>query len=81
MKYVVFPDSNMKGKIQLFRYFMVCIFNLVLNYLLLKVSVEKLHIYPILAQVLTIIIIIAFSYIAQRNFSFRISDSEEDITG
>ena len=30
-KYVVFSDSKMKGRIQLFRYFMVCLFNLVLN--------------------------------------------------
>ena len=30
-KYVVFSDSNMKGRIQLFRYFMICLFNLVLN--------------------------------------------------
>ena len=26
-KYVVFSDSKMKGRIQLFRYFMICLFN------------------------------------------------------
>ncbi len=70
-KYVVFSDSNMKGRIQLFRYFMVCMFNLMLNYLLLKVFVERLRIYPVAAQVLTICIVVVFSYLAQRNFSFK----------
>ena len=51
-KYVVFSDSAMKGRIQLFRYFMVCMFNLVLNYILLKILVERFNIYPVLAQVI-----------------------------
>lgn len=72
-KYVVFSDSNMKGRIQLFRYLMICLFNLALNYILLKIFVEKLHIYPVVAQVITICIVVVFSYIAQRNYSFKTS--------
>jgi putative flippase GtrA len=79
MKYVVFSDSKMKGRIQLFRYLMVYLFNLVLNYILLKVFVEVLHIYPVAAQILTIIIIVTFSYVAQRHFTFRIKNAEEDL--
>ncbi len=78
-KYVVFSDSNMKGRIQLFRYLMVCLFNLALNYLLLKIMVEKFNIYPVLAQVLTICIVVLFSYVAQRNYSFRILAGEEEV--
>jgi putative flippase GtrA len=81
MKYVVFSDSNMKGKVQLVRYFMLYLFNLVLNYLLLKVFVEVLHVYAVLAQVITTVILILFSYVAQRNFTFRIRDAEDEITG
>jgi putative flippase GtrA len=80
-KYVVFSDSNMKGRIQLFRYFMICMFNLALNYLLLKIFVEIFHVYPVLAQVFTIAIVVVFSYIAQRNFSFKASPEDEDIKG
>jgi len=79
-KYVVFSDSNMKGRIQLFRYFMICIFNLALNYLLLKIFVEKFHIYPVVAQVITTCIVVVFSYIAQRNFSFKAARADEDAT-
>jgi len=70
-KYVVFNDSKIKGKIQLFRYFMICMFNLMLNYILLKIFVEQFHIYPVLAQVLTTVIVVVFSYLAQRHFSFK----------
>ena len=79
-KFVVFSDSKMKGRIQLFRYLMICLFNLVLNYILLKLLVEKFSIYPVLAQVLTLCIVIVFSYIAQRNFSFKASVLDEEIT-
>ncbi len=77
-KYVVFSDSNMKGRIQLFRYGMICLFNLLLNYILLKIFVERLNIYPVVAQVLTICIVVLFSYVAQRNYSFRITAGEEE---
>jgi putative flippase GtrA len=73
MKYVVFSDSYMRGKVQLFRYFMIYLFNLALNYLLLKVLVESMHIYAVAAQVITTVIIIVFSYLAQRHFTFRTS--------
>ncbi len=75
-KYVVFSDSGMKGRVQLFRYFMICMFNLVLNYILLKIMVERFHIYPVMAQVITICLVIVFSYVAQRNYSFKVEETE-----
>jgi putative flippase GtrA len=72
-KFVVFSDSSLKGRVQLFRYLMVCLFNLLLNYLLLKLLVEHFLLYPVLSQVITVIIVVGFSYLAQRNFSFRAS--------
>jgi putative flippase GtrA len=80
-KYVVFSDSKMKGRIQLFRYFMICMFNLALNFILLKILVEQAHIYAVLAQVLTISVVILFSYLAQRHFSFKAGDAENETTG
>lgn len=72
-KYLVFNDSALRGRIQFFRYFMICLFNLGLNYILLKILVEYFHLYPVLAQVFTIIIVVIFSYLAQRHFSFRVN--------
>ncbi len=70
-KYVVFNDSKVKGWVQLFRYLMICLFNLALNYILLKILVEIFGIYPVLAQVLTSSVVIVVSYLAQRHFSFK----------
>jgi putative flippase GtrA len=50
---------------------MICLFNLVLNYLLLKTFVELLGWHAVIAQVITVLLVVAFSYIAQRNFSFQ----------
>jgi putative flippase GtrA len=72
-KFVVFSDSSLKGRVQLFRYLMVCLFNLLLNYLLLKLLVERFLLYPVLAQVITVVTVVGFSYLAQRNFSFKAS--------
>ncbi|MES1218546.1 MAG: GtrA family protein [Bacteroidota bacterium] len=80
MKYVVFNDSNMPGRIQLFRYFMIYLFNLALNYIILKVLVERVYVNAIVAQVITTVIIVLFSYIAQRYFTFKIGEDEQDIT-
>ncbi|WP_224014946.1 GtrA family protein [Ferruginibacter albus] len=70
-KYVVFVDSNLRGRVQLFRYFLSFIFNFCLNYVLLKMFVEYFHIKPVLSQVIATVIIIAVSYITQRHFTFR----------
>jgi putative flippase GtrA len=79
LRYLVFYDSNIKAIVQLFRYFVVCIFNLLLNYILLKILVEQFYIYPTIAQVLTMGVVIVLSYLAQRHFSFKTSEKEPEL--
>lgn len=71
-KYVVWTESNIKGGIQLFRYFLLVIANLFLNYILLKIFVEVFHIYPTVSKLLTIIIVVSFSYLTQKHFTFKV---------
>ncbi len=71
MKYVVFVDSNLKGRIQLFRYGLSFLFNLALNYFILKVFVEVFGWWPFLSQCITTGIIITISFLSQKYFSFR----------
>ena len=78
MKFVVFHDSNMKGRIQLFRYFVIFVASLIINYWLLKLLVEVLNVYAVLAQIITTVIIVLFSYFMQRNFSFRVSATQPE---
>lgn len=71
MKYVVFDDSKIKGRVQLFRYLLVCVFNLTVNFVLLKILVEVWGIYPVFAQIGTTVVVVLVSYLAQRHFSFK----------
>lgn len=75
-KYVVFSDSMLAGRVQLFRYLAVFLFNLMLNYILLKILVERIDVYPILAQIITTCVIILFSYLMQKYYTFRTQEKE-----
>jgi len=77
MKYVVFSASSLKGRVQLFRYLMLWLFCLLLNYLLLKVFVERLHMHAIPAQIVTIVIVVLFSYLSQKHYTFKSVSAEE----
>jgi len=72
-RYIVFVESNLRGRIQLFRYFLSFALNLLINVALLKLLVEVLHMHPLLGQVITIVLVIGISYFTQRHFTFRIS--------
>jgi putative flippase GtrA len=69
--FVVFPSSGMRRRVQLFRYFLVVLICIFLNYILLKLFVEKFGWYPTPSVVLIAILIITFSYFSQRHFSFK----------
>ena len=69
--FVVFDGSYLKKRIQLFRYFLVVLVCIILNYIFLKLFVERLEWYPTPSMIVTTAIIIVFSYLSQRNFSFK----------
>lgn len=77
-KYVVFITSNLRGRIQLFRYFLSVMSNLAVNFMLLKFLVEYLHWNAIFSQGATTCVIICLSYLSQKHFSFKenVQDSE-----
>lgn len=71
-KYLVFTQSNLKGRVQLFRYGSVVVTNIMLNYAFIKVMVEAFAFYPTIAKILTSVILAVFSYFSQKHFSFRV---------
>lgn len=71
-RYIVFTGSFLKGRIQLFRYFLSFTFNLIVNYGMLKLLVEVWGWDAVLSQVLTIMLVIAISYFTQRHFTFKV---------
>ena len=71
-KFVVFVDSNLKGRIQLFRYWLAYVVNLILSYFLLKVFIEYLHVNAMVAQLITTVVVIIISYLSQKHFTFKV---------
>ncbi|PST81572.1 phenylalanine 4-monooxygenase [Pedobacter yulinensis] len=71
-KYLVFTQSTLRGRQQLFRYATVVFINILLNYALIKLMVETLHFYPTIAKFTTTCLLTIFSYFSQKHFSFRV---------
>jgi putative flippase GtrA len=74
-KYVVFTESNLKGRVQLFRYAVLVASCIMLNYVFLKLFVEYCHFFPTPSKALTTAIVAVFSYISQRNFTFKVKEA------
>jgi putative flippase GtrA len=75
---IVFPGSTLRGRIQLFRYFMMVLICIGLNYTFIKLFVEKCHLDAKMAKVLTTFIVVAFSFVTQKNFTFKVESPEEE---
>jgi putative flippase GtrA len=75
-KYIVFSESNLRGRIQLFRYFMQVAACLLLNYLFMKLFVEYLHIYPTISKIITTFFVVCFSYLTQKKFTFKVKSEK-----
>ena len=71
-KYIVWSSSTLKGHVQLFRYFLIVMMNLLMNYFFIKVLVEYLFFYPTIAKMVTTVIVVTFSYISQKNYTFKV---------
>lgn len=70
-KYITFTESNLRGRVQLFRYFLLVAFCILFNYVFLKVFVEYCGFYPTISKILTTIIVVSFSYVTQKRFTFK----------
>lgn len=73
-KYVVFTESKLKGRIQLFRYALLVGMCILLNYFFIKLFVEWFGWYPTPSKTLTTAIVAVFSYVSQRNFTFKVKE-------
>ena len=76
-RYVVWQQTTTKKRIQLFRYLIIVTVCILLNYLFLKLFIEQMHWWPIVAKIVTSVIVTAFSYFTQRNFSFKAAELKQ----
>jgi putative flippase GtrA len=70
-KYVTFSASELQGRIQLFRYGVTVFGSIMLNYVFLKLFVEYFGWFATFSKAITTVIVVIYSYISQRYFSFK----------
>jgi len=73
-KYISFPGSFLRKRIQFFRYGLSVSGSILLNYVFLKLFVEVCGWYPTPSKIVTTLIAILFSYSAQKYFTFKVND-------
>ena len=69
-RHISFPDSTLRGKTQIVRYFLTTTGNLLINYFGLKLFVEVFQWWPTISYVIISIICVTFSYLMNRFYSF-----------
>jgi putative flippase GtrA len=70
-RYVVFQETSVRKRAQLKKYFMVVLGCLFLNYGFLKLFVDVFGWYPTPSKLITTVFVVAFSYLTQKNYTFK----------
>jgi len=70
-KYVTFSASDLRGRVQLFRYLVVFFINLAISYAGLKLMVDGLGLYPTLSNMLVSVFTVIVSFFLQKQYTFR----------
>ena len=70
-RYVVWQQTETRKRIQVFRYFLVVAACIALNYFLLNLFALEFHWWPTFSRIIAAVFVILFSYLTQRNFSFK----------
>jgi putative flippase GtrA len=69
-KYVTFTTSDLRGRVQLFRYGLVVFVNLLINYVGLKIFVDVLGFFPTPSKMIVTVFTTLFSFFSQKKFTF-----------
>ncbi len=75
-KYVTFSVSYLRGHVQMFRYLVVFMINIVINYAGLKLLVDGLNVYPSISNIIISILTVFVSYFFQKKYTFKVSKKQ-----
>lgn len=79
-RHVVFPESNLHGRVQFFRYALATVTFIVLTYVLIKLFALALPMVRAdISYIFIMVITAVLSYISQRFYTFKITEEEEVI--
>lgn len=71
-KYVTFTESELRGHVQLYRYFIIVFVNLGVNAIVLKILVDGFHFWTTPSQAAATFVCVLISYFSQKKFTFKI---------
>lgn len=71
MKFVVFTESGLKGRVQFFRYAVSAVISSTVSWGLLKMFIEVFNFFPSVANIFASCLVVIVSYILQRKFTFK----------
>jgi putative flippase GtrA len=72
-KYVVFTESVVRGRVQLFRYSLIVGTCILLNFILIKYFINFLDVFPTVKRFMISLIVAVYSFLIQRKFTFKIN--------
>ena len=75
-KYVTFSNSELRGRVQLFRYLIVFVINISINYVGLKILVDYYGFYPTPSNMLISVLTIGISYISNKHYTFKLTKGD-----
>lgn len=76
-KNISFSGSPLRGRIQLFRYFLNALFAAFVTYLLDKLLVEVCHIFPTVAFMMIYLTTAILGFALQKHFAFRGAENDK----
>ncbi|MFZ9942922.1 MAG: GtrA family protein [Bacteroidia bacterium] len=74
---LVFSESELRGRQQLFRFIQVALGVLFMNYLFMKFLVQVLEWYPTVSRIISALSIGVMSYLFHKHYSFKGKKSEQ----
>lgn len=78
-RHVVFPESNLHGRVQFFRYALTTVTFIILTYVLIKLFAIILPFRADISYIFVMVITAVLSYLSQRFFTFKVTDEEEEM--
>lgn len=80
-RYIVFPESILRGKVQFFRYGLTTVTFILISYCLVRVFAYINPDHPTISYTFVCIITSVLSYISQRTFTFKAAPKQKASRG
>lgn len=71
-RYIVFKEAGLTRKEQLTRFVLLNIMCVILNFIIIKILVEYLGLFPTVSKIIATCFVVLFSYLTQTFFFFRV---------